>query len=260
MSHSYVELNITDAIATLTLNRAEKCNALDGEFVKQLLHELNALNQRDDIRVLIINAKGKHFCAGADISWMKKIAESSQTENEEDAQLLADLMLHIYHFTKPTIALVHGTVRGGGMGIVAAADIAIASTNASFGFPEVKIGITPSVVSPYILAILGERASKYYFLTGENFTAFEAKQLGLIQLMVDEADLLHSGRHLAQTLLKSSPKALMATKKLLRHLSCEKISADLAQKTAEHLANMRMSHEAQEGLASFIEKRNPIWT
>lgn len=228
----------TDAIATITLNRPDKRNALHGPMVKEFIEVLKIL-AKDDSRLLLIHGAGTHFCAGGDIEWMKKMAQSSRDENEDDAQNLADLLFNLYHFPKPTIALVHGAAMGGGMGLLAACDIAIASRETQFAFPEVKMGLTPSIVSPYVIAAMGERQAHYYFLTGEKFSVEAAKHLGLIQQITAESELMSAGMMLAKQLLENSKEAMQEVKKLIPYVAKEKITQALSQKTAEHLASIR---------------------
>lgn len=259
MSEPLIITHTEEAITTITLNRPEKRNALNGEMIKILTEELHNLAHHSKTRVLIIKANGEAFCAGADIDWMKKISASSYDENYDDAQYLADFLYQLYTFPQPTLALAHGAVLGGGLGIVSACDIAIAADNASFGFPEVKIGLTPSCISPYLLAAMGERIVRYYMLTGERFTAKEAVDFRLVHKEVVAGDLHEKGFSLAQTLLLNGPEALRAAKQLIHAVNKEKITEALIQKTAEHLANIRRSKEAQEGLQAFLEKRQTKW-
>jgi methylglutaconyl-CoA hydratase len=170
MKTEFITVATAGSIATLTLNRPDKRNAMHGPLMMELQHALGLLAE-DSSRVLLINGRGENFCAGGDIGWMQKIAAGSDDENYRDAQLLADLLYQLYVFPKPVIVLAHGATLGGGLGFVAAADIAIAASNASFGLPEVKIGITPSIISPYVISAIGERMAHYYFLTGERFGA-----------------------------------------------------------------------------------------
>jgi methylglutaconyl-CoA hydratase len=246
-------------IATITLNRPDKRNALNGQMIKELLHALTRLREDNDVRVLLLKGQGDHFCAGADIHWMQQIAAGPHGDNEIDALMLADLMYHVYSFPKPTIALAQGSTMGGGLGLLCACDITIGAENSNFGFSEVKIGIAPSVISPYAIAAIGERMAHYYFLTGERFSALDAKRIGLLHQVVDDELLLQAGKMLANTILQNGPQALMATKQLIRYVAKSNISPELSQKTAEHLANLRMAKEAQEGLQAFIEKRRPVW-
>jgi methylglutaconyl-CoA hydratase len=256
--YEFILMSEANGIATITLNRPDKRNAMHGLLVKEFLNALNKLITSDS-RILIINGNGESFCAGGDIAWMQKIAKSSESENNEDAQLLADMLYQLYSFPKPTIVLAHGATLGGGLGLLAAADIAIAAKNTTFGLPEVKIGITPSMISPYIISAIGERAAHYYFLTGNRFDVNEAYRLGLIHQVTEDNELMYVALALAKSILQSSPQALSEAKKLIRSVAKEKISENLAQKTAEHLANIRASEEAQEGLRAFVEKREAKW-
>lgn len=252
-------LAIENNIATLTFNRPEKRNALNGEMIAEFLKILAELKENKNVGLLLITATGEHFCAGADLDWMLKISQLSATENYDDAQQLADLLHQLYFFPKPSIALVQGAVMGGGLGLLSACDIAFAAKNSVFCFSEVKIGLAPSMISPYVIAAIGERHAHYYFLTAERFDANEAYRIGLIQQICENTNLLSEGLKLAKRILQNSPHALSETKQLLRYVSKEKISAPLAQKTAEHLANLRGSPDAQEGLQAFLQKRNPQW-
>ncbi len=254
-----IVVSTSERIATITLNRPEKCNALDNAVVHELIVALKKLASDSKINVLLIKAKGEHFCAGADIGWMQKVAQSTKEENIHDATQLATLMQHIQQFPKPVIVLTHGVTMGGGLGIIAASDIAIATENATFAFSEVKMGIAPSVVSPYVVAAIGERMARYYFLTAEKFNAAEAHRIGLIHQVCKPEMLEKKGKEIAETLLNQSPNGLTETKILLRRIAHEKISDALLHFTAEHLATVRTSADAHEGLKAFLEKRTPNW-
>lgn len=255
----YILVKDLGQITTICLNRPDKRNALHQEMILELSQTLSHL-ANNSCRVVIIQGAGEHFCAGGDIAWMQKIAESSHTENYTDAQLLADLIYQLYSFPKPTIVLAHGGVFGGGMGLLAAADIAIAAANTNFGFPEVKIGLIPSIVSPYIVNTIGERLAHYYFLTGDYFDVETAYRIGLIHRITDNESLIPEGMELALLLLNNAPRALKAVKELIRHVNKEKMSEALVQKTAENLAEIRASSEGQEGLKAFLQKRKPSWS
>lgn len=260
MTYQFMLVEKANHVATITLNRPEKRNALHAPLIQEIISALSLLAHDDETRVLILRGNGDHFCAGGDIAWMQHIASASPDENYKDAQILADLLFQLYSFPKPTMVLAHGATVGGGLGILSACDIAIAAQGASFALPEVKLGITPSMISPYVIAAIGERAAHYYFLTGEKFQEEEALRLGLIH-RVCALDALNSvGAMLAQTLLKNSPAALKSAKQLIRHVAHEKVNEALSQKTAEHLANLRATAEGQEGLHAFLEKREPNWT
>jgi len=259
MNYQFITVSQSEHILLIQLNRPDKCNAMHGPMVAELLHAVQTFSA-DDSRLLMLSGKGEHFCAGGDIAWMVQMTSGSEDKNAEDAQLLADLLYQLYSCPKPTLALVQGAVRGGGLGLVGACDFAIAAKDASFALPEVKIGITPSIISPYVIAAIGERAAHYYFLTGESFDADRAKQLGLVQQVIDKESLTSVAISLAQIVMKNSPLALTAAKQLIRYVAKEKITQGLAQKTGEHLSDLRRTPQAQEGLQAFIEKRHPHWS
>jgi methylglutaconyl-CoA hydratase len=259
MTNELILVSIHRGIGTITLNRPEKRNAMNGQLVRELLQALATMEEHADVKVLMIKGNGDHFCAGADISWMQKMSMVTEDENYDDAQSLSDLLYRLHTFQKPTIVLAHGTTVGGGLGLVSACDIAIAANTALFGFSEVKIGIVPSVVSPYVIAAIGCRMAHYYFLTGERFGAEVAQRIHLVHHVSEESALTSVGEALARTLLENSPKAMAAAKQLIRTVAHENITETLSQKTAQQLAEMRVSPEAQEGLTAFLEKRKPRW-
>lgn len=246
-------------VTHLILNKPEKYNAFDAELIDEFSQHIKQLSEDDKTRLLIITGKGNHFCAGADLSWMRNMAKSSSEGNRYDARQFALLLHAIYSFPKPTIALVQGMSFGGGLGLIACCDIAIAADNAGFCFSEAKIGLTPSVISPYIIEAIGARAARYYFLTAERFNAEIAYKIGLIHQVVSLDQLQSQGDMLAHTILKNSPHALSEAKKLIYQVAHEKISEKILRWSAEHLAEMRESKEGQEGLAAFLEKREARW-
>lgn len=257
MTFQFIQLAITNHIATITLNRPDKRNAMNGAMVLELIGAMNTVANDEEAHVLMITANGDHFCAGADIAWMQQVTANSYDENHRDASLLADMMHHLHTFPKPTIVLAHGATMGGGLGLLTAADIAIAADNAVFGFSEVKIGIAPSVISPYAVAAIGERQARYYFLTGEKFDAHTALKLGLIHQLSDNAALLNTGMAIANTLLQNAPHAMQTAKQLVDFVAHQPIDHQVIEKTASILADLRASQEGQEGLLAFIEKRKP---
>jgi len=255
---SYIKVTQFDKVTLLTLNRPEKRNALNAEVITEFHLTLKKISQ-DSSKILLINGEGDHFCAGGDIEEMQRNGLADEQVNLQDAELLAELLLTLYTFPKPTVVLAHGATLGGGMGLVTAADIAICSHEAKFGFPEVRIGLIPAVISPYVIAAIGKRNAQYYFLTAEQINAERAYQLGLILQKVDRNELINAGKNLANILLEASPHALHACKKLIRDMSMEVIDDTLAQVTAKTLAELRATRETQEGLSAFIEKRKPSW-
>lgn len=246
-------------ITTISLNRPAKRNALHGGLIRALLDAIKIIANDSTSRILMIRGAGEYFCAGADIDWMQKIALAPYEENRHDAAVLAELMYELYHFPKPTLVLAHGAAMGGGLGLLAVCDIALASHNTQFSFSEVKLGLAPSVISPYVLAAIGERQARYYFMTGVRFDAEEAQRIGLIHRLVAEKDLLIEGTKLADTLAQNSLDTLQEIKQLIRKVGGETISKDISHFTADHLARLRASAQGQEGLNAFIEKRKPHW-
>lgn len=248
-----------DGVCLLTLNRSHKRNALDGILIREWMEALQQIEQNPSIRVVIFNGNGKHFCAGADMAWMQKMARCSSGENVEDALGLANLLKAIYTFPKVTMSYIQGATMGGGLGVIACCDMVIAADNSVFCFSEAKIGLTPSVISPYILSVMGERLARYYFLTAEKFNAETAQRLQLVQHIVPMEKLADTSMTLAKNILKNSPHALTEAKKLIQCLSRQIVPDELVQMTAKHLAFMRASHDAEEGLKAFLEKRPPVW-
>lgn len=255
----FIEFKIANHVGILTLNRPQKRNAMNRGMIKEIIHTLQTAAQHEEVKILLIQGNGDHFCAGADINDMGMMATATNDENYTDAQRIADMMYSIYSFPKPTIVLAQGATMGGGLGLLAACDIAIAASNASFGFTEVKIGLAPSTISPYVIDAIGERMACYYFLTGEKFDANEAHRIGLIQ-RIAENSLQATGDKLIAQLSENGPAAMSAVKRLIQYVTKEKITMSLGQKTAEHLADLRATPEAQEGLNAFLKKRKPRWT
>lgn len=259
MSNSYIQLAINNSIATITLNRPEIHNAFDDVLIKSLTDQLQQLEQNNSVRVVLLTANGKSFSAGADMNWMRRIANYSKEENYHDALAMAHMMNTLYRLSKPTIALVQGAAYGGGVGLVACCDIAIATPSAMFCLSEVKLGLIAASIGPYVVAALGERAARRYLLTAERFDAHEAYRLGLIHQVVDDTILLNTGQQMAQQLLNNGPQALSIVKRFLTQINHQSIDDTLIKFSAETIANIRATPEAQEGLSAFLEKRKPSW-
>lgn len=253
-------LSVSDlGVATITLNRPDKHNAFDDSLIQNMLNILHEINNQSKIRVVLLAANGKSFSSGADINWMRRMASYTYEENIKDAIALSELMQTLKFLKKPTIARVQGAALGGGVGLVACCDIVIASANASFTLSEVKIGLIPAVISPYVISVIGERAARRYFLTAEQISANEALHLGLVNEVVEPDQLDATVQKILEHLLRNSPQAIQAGKDLINRVSGNVYTADLFQKNVEAIAAIRVSQEGQEGLAAFLEKRNPSW-
>jgi len=245
--------------ATLMLNRPEVHNAFDPEMVDQLTRALEEIAASDEVRAVVLMGAGASFCAGADIGHMKASASYTKKQNYAQAELSARMFDALYTLDKPTVACVHGAVRGGGCGLVAACDIAIASRLATFRLSEVKLGIIPAMISPYVIGAIGERMARRYMLTGEEIDSAEAYRIGLVHDIVEEDDLLPRVSTLLSQLYSSGPRAMAAVKTLVPLSTHAAIDARLIAETSRRIAEIRATPEAQEGLAAFLEKRKPSW-
>ncbi|RUO36248.1 enoyl-CoA hydratase-related protein [Aliidiomarina sanyensis] len=251
-------------VARLTMNRPDVHNAFDDVMIGELRAALRAVCEDKTARILILQANGKNFSAGADLQWMRSMAEKNYQENLEDAGQLGALMWELDHLPLPTIALVQGAAFGGAVGLVACCDMAFATTRASFCLSEVKIGLIPSVISPYVVRALGLSAARRYMLTAERFNAETAEKYGLIHGIIEAGDnAQHSLENLAapviQALLQNGPAAVAACKQLIDHVSNHTLDQQLVNETARRIAEIRVSPEGQEGLSAFLEKRAPLW-
>jgi methylglutaconyl-CoA hydratase len=248
-----------DGVAWLVLTRPEVHNAFNDTLIAELTTVLAGLGTDERVRAVVLSARGRSFSAGADLNWMKRMAGYSEDENLKDARALAGLMRTLYELPKPTIALVQGPAYGGGVGLVACCDIAVAAETANFCLSEVTLGLIPAVIAPYVIAAMGERPARRYFLTAEKFTAREARRIGLIHETVPDEALQDTGRRIIRALLKGGPEAQVAAKSLALAVAARPIDDDLAEDTARRIARIRASDEAQEGIAAFLEKRKPKW-
>jgi len=252
-----VELN--GPVARLWLNRPEVRNAFDGLMVTELRKTLFDLRTADEVRVVVLGGRGPSFCAGADLEWMKAMAGFNREDNLREAQAMADLFFTVYESPKPVVARVHGAALGGGCGLVAACDIAVAALGTQFGFTEVRLGIIPAVISPYVLGKIGEAAARELFLTGEQFEAVRALEVGLVRAAVPEGDLDAVVDARVQELLKAGPRAIAEAKALIREVAFRRVE-DVQRYTVERIADIRVSSEGQEGMRAFLEKRKPRWS
>ena len=247
-------------VGLVTLNRPEKHNAFDDVLIGELTEVLRSMEAEDGIRVVVLSAAGRSFSAGADLNWMRRMAGFSKDENQRDAMGLGALMRTLAHLRKPTGARVQGAAYGGGVGLVACCDIAVASAEATFCFSEARLGLIPAVISPYAIAAIGERAAHRYFLTAERFDAAEAWRLGLVhELASAEGELDEKVGQMVDALLACGPVAQREAKELIRAVSGRPVTSELIQDTAERIARIRASPEGREGVSAFLEKRRPAW-
>ena len=259
MSDQLVLQRIDAGVGRLTLNRPEVHNAFDDVLIAQLTAALLSLEADRRVRAVVLAAAGKSFSAGADLAWMQRMAGYSEAENLADARALAGLMSTLDRLAKPTVALVQGAAFGGGVGLVACCDIAIASEAASFSLSEVKLGLIPAVISPYVVAAMGPGAARRFILTAERFSAPQALALGLVHEVVPADRLEETGQKVLDHLTQGGPRAQADAKDLVLSLAGRPIDRALVEETAERIARIRVGEEAREGLAAFLEKRKAEW-
>ncbi|MQY51345.1 enoyl-CoA hydratase/isomerase family protein [Rhodocyclus tenuis] len=260
MNYQSIVTEIDGAVGILSLMKPERHNAFDETLISEITAGLRQLEDDRRVRVVIISAAGKSFCAGADLNWMKRAAAASDDENLADARRLGELLSTLNSLSKPTIARVHGPAYGGGVGLIAACDIAIASYDAIFSLSEVKLGLIPAVISPYVLAAIGERHARRYMLSAERFSAAEAYRIGLVHEIVPGIEQLDDAiAELVDTLLKNGPRAQAECKALIRVVAGQPIDDATIEETVRRITYVRASPEGREGLAAFLDKRRPDW-
>ena len=260
MDFNTIKVQLGESIAWVNLDRPEVRNALNAELIHELTEVFDWLNSRDDIRVIVLKGNGKAFCAGADLAYMKAMAGFSYNENIADAQKLSKLFQTIYFCNKAVIVDVHGACIGGANGIIAAADIVIAETETKFAFSEVRLGITPATISPFVVSKIGNTAAKELMLTGRRFIAAEAKDFRLVNAVVNESEMIDTERQYIDHFLHASPDAIAECKNLLRMVSgTDDPNNPVFYQTSVLIANQRISKAGQEGMAAFFEKRKPSW-
>jgi methylglutaconyl-CoA hydratase len=246
-----------DGVARVTLDRPELRNAFDDALIKQLHDAFVALGKDQEVRVVVLAGNGPAFCAGADLNWMKRMAKYGYDENLADAEALALMLATLDRLPKPTIARVHGPVFAGGTGLVAACDMAVGSREAKFCLSEAKLGLSPATISPYVIRAMGEHNARRYFLTAEVFDAEEALRIGMLSILTDRLDEEIDG--LVKHLLAGGPAAHAKIKALIRAVAGRPVDDALAAETAKRIAEIRVSPEGREGIASFLEKRKAAW-
>jgi methylglutaconyl-CoA hydratase len=259
MDYQTLTVTITDRIGQVTLNRPDVRNAFNESSIAELALAFDELGRNELVRAIVLAANGPAFCAGADLNWMKKMAGYSDSENRADAMRLADMLRTIYTCPKPVVAKVQGDCYAGGMGLVAACDVVVAVDTANFCLSEVKLGLIPATISPYVIKAMGEQAARRYFLTAERFDAQEAHRIGFVHETAPAADLDTTVAAIVQALANNSPNAVREAKKLVREIVGQSVTEALLEDTANRIAGIRASLEGREGVASFLEKRRPSW-
>ena len=252
-------LSFHQGVATVTLNRPEVRNAFNDEVIVELTAAFLALSDRDDVRAVVLAANGSAFCAGADLNWMKRMATYTREENLADGRGLARMLEVIYTCPKPTVARIQGDVYAGGMGLVAACDMAVAAEGAHFCLSEVKIGLIPATISHYVIRAMGSRAAHRWFLTAERFSAAQAHGMGLVHEVVPADQLDAQVQAITGALVAAGPDAMRACKRLLHEVGGREITPGLIDRTVEGIADIRASQEGREGIRAFLEKRKPAW-
>jgi methylglutaconyl-CoA hydratase len=246
-------------VATITLARPDKHNAFNDDMIATLTSLFKKAGQDDTIRAVILQAQGKSFSAGADLGWMKRMASYTESQNHADAMALATMLHTLYTLPKPTIARVQGAAFGGAVGLIACCDIAIASKLSKFCLSEVKIGLIPATISPYVIEAMGARVCRRYFQTAEVFSARRARRLGLLSEAVNEDELDSNIDDIITAILKNGPHAVSQSKALVQDVAGKPILPSLMEETSARIAAVRTSTEGQEGLSAFLEKRTAAW-
>ncbi len=259
MKTTALTLEFQGHLATITLTQPEVRNAFSDEVIADITQAFRTVGKRSDVRAVVLAAEGPAFCAGANLHWMRRMADYSRDENRADAGLLAEMLRVIYECPQPTIARVQGDVYAGGMGLVAACDMAVAAEGAGFCLSEVKIGLIPATIGPYVIRAMGARAAHRYFLTGERFDAAEALRIGFVHRVVPADELDNAVDGLLKHLVSAGPAAARACKRLVIEVAGREIDEQLIAATVEGIADIRASAEGKEGVQAFLQKRKPGW-
>lgn len=259
MNYQFLQLEEKNQVLTVWLNRAERHNAFNTQVIAELDQCFQNIRTQPHIRVVVLAGRGKSFSAGADLNWMKQAGAASASENQADALKLAQMLDCLATLPQPTIARVHGIAFGGGMGLAAACDICVASHDAQFATSEVRLGLAPSTISPYVIRAIGPRQASRYFLTAERISAEQGKNIGLVHEVTTAEQLDSVIEQLIHPLLLGAPYAQNASKQLIHMVSQHEVDAQLLQRTAQHIADIRQGDEAKQGLDAFLNKQTPAW-
>ncbi|MYZ53921.1 enoyl-CoA hydratase/isomerase family protein [Malikia spinosa] len=256
---SNLNIKVEAQRATLTLTRPELRNAFNDEVIAELTQAFTELGAREDVRAIVLAAEGPAFCAGADLNWMRRMADYDREQNLADAARLAEMLRVIHQCPKPVVARVQGDVYAGGMGLVACCDIAISADSAHYCLSETRLGLVPATISPYVMRAMGPRAAQRYCLSAERFDAAEALRIGFVHEVVPADQLDARVDAVVKALIHASPAAVCACKRLLQEVAQREIDAALIAQTVEAIADIRSSTEGREGVQSFLQKRQPAW-
>jgi len=256
---NHLTIHIEALVATVTLNRPEVRNAFNQEVIAEMTQAFVELGLREDVRCVVLAANGPAFCAGADLNWMRSMADYTYDQNMEDANRLATMLQAVYECPKPVIARIQGDVYAGGMGLVAACDIAVSADTAGYCLSEVKLGLIPATISPYVIRAMGARAAHRYFLTAERFEAAEALRMGFVHEVVTAEVLDAKVAEIVKALVSAGPEAVKLCKQLVQDVAGQAITPELTQMTVQGIADVRVSPEGREGVQSFLQKRKPSW-
>ena len=254
-----LDIELNGPVATIWMNRPDLHNAFDETLIAELTPACVALDDDADVRVVVLAGRGKSFSAGADLNWMKRAANNGIDDNLSDARALARMLRTLAEMKKPTIARVQGAALGGGMGLASACDVAVASTKAVFATSEVKFGIIPSAISPYVLRAIGARQATRYFQSAERIDAARAREIGLVHETAEPDQLDAKVQEIVAALLQGGPCAQAAAKDLIRAVDGQQVNDTLVEETAHRIAHLRATPEAREGISAFLEKRSPNW-
>jgi methylglutaconyl-CoA hydratase len=259
MNYQTIEIKIDNHVATVWLNRPNVLNSFNEDSIAEITAAFSMLGANENLRAIVLAARGTAFSAGADLNWMKKMSGYSMEENRADAAQLAEMLHVIYTCPKPVVAKVQGDCYGGGMGLVAACDISIAVENANFCLSEAKLGLIPGTISPYVVKAMGEQNARRYFLTSERFSAHEAQRIGFLHMVCPHYALDAAAGNIVAALVANSPQSVREAKRLLREVVGSPIPDAMIMETAERIATIRGSDEGREGVKAFLEKRKPGW-
>jgi methylglutaconyl-CoA hydratase len=256
---NHLILHVEALVATVTLNRPDVRNAFNQEVIAEMTQAFVELGVRDDVRCVVLAANGPAFCAGADLNWMRSMADYTYEQNQEDAGRLATMLQAVYECPQPVIARIQGDVYAGGTGLVAACDMAVSVDTAGYCLSEVKLGLIPATISPYVIRAMGARAAHRYFLTAERFDAAEALRIGFVHEVVTAEALDAKVAELVKAVVNAGPEAVKLCKKLVQDVAGQAITPELTEMTVQSIADVRVSPEGREGVQSFLQKRKPSW-